>query len=236
MPGSGILVDIVLDAFGFKRRLQACGRRSRYAVGAAVAGDDRTSAAQRLSGGYGIRACRIVGAEAWKPRVAASSAKPPPMQKPATPTRPVQSSRPASQRRTASMSSNVVPRLRIGVRMHRGAPPAVYRSGATATKPAPAKRSVCWRTSSARPSCKPTPLGHRPLPSGGTASGPSAPRGTVAIADTWPRAGYFVLVASRGASRPPGCRSTLRCRVTGERRRGARGQLAGPVNLVYAEA
>ena len=45
MPGCGILVDIVLDAFGFKRRLQACGRRSRYAVGAAVAGDDRTSAA-----------------------------------------------------------------------------------------------------------------------------------------------------------------------------------------------
>lgn len=89
MPGCGILVDIVLDAFAFKRCLRACGRRSRYAVGAAVAGDDRTSAAQRLSGGYGIRACRIVGAEAWKPRVAASSAKPPPMQKPATPTRPV---------------------------------------------------------------------------------------------------------------------------------------------------
>ena len=43
MPGSAILVDIVLDAFGFKRRLQACGRPSRYAVGAAVAGDDRTS-------------------------------------------------------------------------------------------------------------------------------------------------------------------------------------------------
>jgi hypothetical protein len=74
------------------------------------------------------------------------------------------------------MSSNVVPRLRISVRMHRGAPPAVYRSGATATKPAPAKRSVCWRTSSARPSCKTTPLGHGPLPSGGTTRPFSAAR------------------------------------------------------------
>ena len=29
MPGSAILVDMVLDAFAFKRRLQACGRPSR---------------------------------------------------------------------------------------------------------------------------------------------------------------------------------------------------------------
>jgi hypothetical protein len=210
MPGSGILVDIVLDAFGFKRRLQACGRRSRYAVGAAVAGDDRTTAAQRLSGGYGIRACRIVGAEAWKPRVAASSAKPPPCRS----RRPLRGlcsrrARPASagRRRCLRTSCRVCasasgciagprppftgrePRLRS--QRPRSDPYAGARR-----RPDPRARPPRSATARCRPAARP---------------GPSAPRGTIAIADTWPRAGYFMLVGSRGASRPPGCRSTLRC-------------------------
>ena len=105
VAGVRVLLDVVRRADARSARPRACPRR-RAACGPCGRSWRPPGRRPRARSRAPSAAPRSWAPTASNPRVALSSANPPPMQNPITPTLPVQSSRATSCARAASMSSN----------------------------------------------------------------------------------------------------------------------------------